>query len=217
MEFAFDLQGKMDDLTRQVDMLQREPGGPRGYCLRRIILVNFWLYHFQVFEVPHGRLLLAGNNASGKSTVLTAALPLALEGSLRPDRLDTFGGKHKHVDYDVLGDEASSTSFTHHTRTSYIALEFDLCLPDEEKQKESDSSLFAPTTPDFSRTVENISPSVSASTEMRVQRPVFSQCILLSPMVHVCSKIYRLSIWTRRNESVLAASIPLRRISKAMV
>src|SRR5947208_2367773 len=118
MNFAFNIKGQMDALAQEVDTLQKAPGGPYGYCLHRIILANFWLYGLQVFEIPHGRLLLAGNNASGKSTVLTAALPLALEGNLRPERLDTFGGKHKHADYYVLGDEASSTSFNHTKRTS---------------------------------------------------------------------------------------------------
>ena len=54
-----------------VEMLQELAGGPRGYRLRRIILTNFWLYGQQEFEIPHGRLFLAGENASGKSTVLT--------------------------------------------------------------------------------------------------------------------------------------------------
>ena len=54
-----------------VDLLQQQTGGPLGYRLRRIILTNFWLYGQQEFEIPHGRLFLAGENASGKSTVLT--------------------------------------------------------------------------------------------------------------------------------------------------
>ncbi|MBV9229350.1 MAG: hypothetical protein JOZ18_08550, partial [Chloroflexi bacterium] len=56
-------------LTRQVsrfvELLQAQPGGPRGYRLHRIILTNFWLYGRQEFEIPHGRLFLAGENASG--------------------------------------------------------------------------------------------------------------------------------------------------------
>jgi hypothetical protein len=132
MNFAFNIKGQIDALAQEVDTLQKAPGGPHGYRLRRIILANFWLYGLQVFEIPHGRLLLAGNNASGKSTVLTAALPLALEGNLRPERLDTFGGKHKHADYYVLGNEASSTSFNYTKRTSYIALEFEWCQSDAD-------------------------------------------------------------------------------------
>ena len=113
-----------------VDLLQQQTGGPLGYRLRRIILTNFWLYGQQEFEIPHGRLFLAGENASGKSTVLTAALPLALDGDLRPNRLDTFGGRERHIQYYVLGGADSATPFNHERRTSYIALEFEWCNPD---------------------------------------------------------------------------------------
>jgi hypothetical protein len=113
-----------------VDILQAQAGGPHGYRLRRIILTNFWLYGLQEFEIPHGRLFLAGENASGKSTVLTAALPLALDGDLRPNRLDTFGGRERHMEYYVLGGAESATPYSHERRTSYIALEFEWCDPD---------------------------------------------------------------------------------------
>ncbi len=116
--------------THPADMLQTYPGGPYGYRLRRIILTNFWLYGQQEFEIPHGRLFLAGENASGKSTVLTAALPLAIDGDTRPHRLDTFGGRERHVDYYVLGSEESATPFSFEKRTSYIALEFEWCDPE---------------------------------------------------------------------------------------
>lgn len=123
-----------DGLDRRLEMfvetLQAFAGGPCGYRLRRIILTNFWLYGLQEFEIPHGRLFLAGENASGKSTVLTAALPLALDGDLRPNRIDTFGGRERHVEYYVLGGSESATPFNHERRTSYIALEFEWCNPD---------------------------------------------------------------------------------------
>lgn len=117
-------------LERMVNMLQAVAGGPRGYRLRRILLTNFWLYGEQTFEIPHGRLFLAGENASGKSTVLTAALPLALDGDLRPNRIDTFGGRERRIDYYVLGGTESATPFHYERRTSYIALEFEWCDPD---------------------------------------------------------------------------------------
>jgi Putative exonuclease SbcCD, C subunit len=121
-------------LARQLEMfvevLQGESGGPRGYRLRRILLTNFWLYGSQEFEIPHGRLFLAGENASGKSTVLTAALPLALDGDIRPHRLDTFGGRERHIEYYILGGSESATPYSHERRTSYIALEFEWCNED---------------------------------------------------------------------------------------
>ena len=121
-------------LARQLEMfvevLQGGAGGPRGYRLRRILLTNFWLYGSQEFEIPHGRLFLAGENASGKSTVLTAALPLALDGDIRPHRLDTFGGRERHIEYYILGGSESATPYSHERRTSYIALEFEWCDTD---------------------------------------------------------------------------------------
>jgi len=113
-----------------VNMLQGLAGGPQGYRLRRILLTNFWLYGQQEFEIPHGRLFLAGENASGKSTVLTAALTLALDGDLRPNRLDTVGGRERHIEYYVLGGAESATPYSHERRTAYIALEFEWCDPD---------------------------------------------------------------------------------------
>jgi uncharacterized protein (TIGR02680 family) len=117
-------------VTRLVELLQGQPDGPHGYRLRRIILTNFWLYGRQEFEIPHGRLFLAGENASGKSTVLTAALPLGLDGDMRPNRLDTFGGRERRIEYYVLGGADSATPFNHERRTAYIALEFEWCDPD---------------------------------------------------------------------------------------
>lgn len=108
----------------QARPLQQAAGGPEGYCLERIILTNFWLYEHQEFEIPHGRLFLAGDNRSGKSTVLTAAITLALDGDYRPERIDTFGKREKRIEYYVIGSQDSNTPYTRDQRTTYIALEF---------------------------------------------------------------------------------------------
>src|SRR6266567_3660775 len=123
-------EGLEQQMSRIVALLQQQEGGPQGYRLRRILLTNFWLYGQQEFEIPHGRLFLAGENASGKSTVLTAALPLGLDGDLRPNRLDTFGGRERRIEYYVLGGSNSATPYSHERRTAYIALEFEWCDPE---------------------------------------------------------------------------------------
>jgi uncharacterized protein (TIGR02680 family) len=120
-----------EDVAAKVDYLQTLEGGTEGYRLRRIILCNFWLYGLQEFEIAHGRLFLAGENASGKSSVLAAALPLALDGDRRPNRLDTFGGRERKLDYYVLGGTESATAYSYERRTTYIALEFEWCNPDQ--------------------------------------------------------------------------------------
>lgn len=114
-------------LAAKVNYLQTLDGGSEGYRLRRIILCNFWLYGMQEFEVPHGRLFLAGENASGKSSVLAAALPMALDGNISPNRIDTFGTRQRKIDYYVLGSAESSTPYLYERRTTYIALEFEWC------------------------------------------------------------------------------------------
>src|SRR5262249_7218076 len=138
---------QMKALAGEVNLLQRS-GGPYGYRLRRIFLANFWLYTLQVFEIPHGRLLLTCNNASGKSTVLTAAIPMALDGSLRPERFVTFGGKQKHAEYYVLGNENSSTSFHWTKRTSYVALEFEWNLTEAEHPHIAEPDVLLPSQPE---------------------------------------------------------------------
>jgi hypothetical protein len=65
-----------------------------------------------------------------RTAALTAALPHALDGDLRPNRLDTFGGRERHIQYYVLGGADSATPFNHERRTSYIALEFEWLNPD---------------------------------------------------------------------------------------
>lgn len=122
-----DAFGAADSARAQADRLQQLPEGPPGYRLRRVILTNFWLYEHQEFEIPHGRLFLAGENASGKSTVLMAALPLCLDGDYRPERIDTFGKREKRIDYYVIGSKESATPFVREQRTSYVALEFEWC------------------------------------------------------------------------------------------
>src|SRR5260370_2006015 len=108
----------------QARLLQQMVGGPAGYRLERIILTNFWLYEHQELEIPHGRLFLAGDNRSGKSTVLTAAITLALDGDYRPERIDTFGKREKRIDYYIIGGQESNTPYMRDQRTTYIALEF---------------------------------------------------------------------------------------------
>lgn len=131
--FDFDSEEDAEDaqLASKVDYLQGLAGGPVGYRLRRIILCNFWLYGLQEFEIAHGRLFLAGENASGKSSVLAAALPLALDGNFHANRLDTFGGRDRRIEYYVLGGSESSTAYNFERRTTYIALEFEWCNPSQ--------------------------------------------------------------------------------------
>src|SRR5919199_1350554 len=105
----------------------RGPGSATpGYQLNRIILCNYWHFGLLTFEVPHGRLFLTGDNATGKSTALVAAM-LTLDGDVRPHRLDTFGSAERQIAAYVLGTRdggAGGGGFEHSSRTSLVATEW---------------------------------------------------------------------------------------------
>ncbi|MBZ9715977.1 SbcC/MukB-like Walker B domain-containing protein [Deinococcus multiflagellatus] len=88
----------------------------------RLILVNYWLYPNQVFQFVRGRLFLTGRNGSGKSTALTAAITLLLDGDSSPSRLDPFGGTLRQLRYYLLG--GPDAGFEASARRAYLALEF---------------------------------------------------------------------------------------------
>ncbi len=112
-------------LVERLEELNRRSGAAR-WRPRRLILINWWLFDEQVFHFAQGRLVLHGRNASGKSTVLAAAITLVLDGNKSPERMDTFGGRGRSVRYYLVGDPDATpeSAFYHESRTGYVALEF---------------------------------------------------------------------------------------------
>lgn len=84
----------------------------------RIGFVNFWLYDEEVFEFDNGKMLLRGENASGKSITTQSIIPFILDGDRSPERLDPFGSRDRKMEYYFLGENESEES------TGYIFLEF---------------------------------------------------------------------------------------------
>ena len=88
------------------------------FKMNRIGFVNFWLYDEEDFEFVDGKLLLRGQNASGKSITTQSFIPFILDGDRTPSRLDPFGSSDRRMEYYFLGEEGKDES------TGYLFLEF---------------------------------------------------------------------------------------------
>ena len=86
--------------------------------MNRIGFVNFWLYDEEDFEFVDGKLLLRGQNGSGKSITTQSFIPFVLDGDRTPSRLDPFGSSDRRMEYYFLGEEEKDES------TGYLFLEF---------------------------------------------------------------------------------------------
>ena len=85
----------------------------------KIGLLNFWLYDEEEFSFFDGKLLLRGENGSGKSVTMQSFIPLILDGNKSPKRLDTFGSNDKHIEYYLLGENNEKED-----STGYLYMEF---------------------------------------------------------------------------------------------
>ncbi len=86
--------------------------------MNRIGFVNFWLYDDEVFSFADGRLLLRGQNGSGKSITTQSFIPFILDGDRTPSRLDPFGSSDRRMEYYFLRDGEKEEA------TGYLYLEF---------------------------------------------------------------------------------------------
>ncbi|KIE23622.1 hypothetical protein LK08_28925 [Streptomyces sp. MUSC 125] len=82
-------------------------------------ILNVWRYYDETFTFHQGRLLLRGQNGSGKSKALELLLPFLFDASLRPNRLSTFGGSERTMHWNLLGEGATGK-----TRVGYVWMEF---------------------------------------------------------------------------------------------
>lgn len=93
--------------------------------MNRIGFVNFWLYDEEVFEFYNGKLLLRGQNGSGKSITTQSFIPFILDGDRTPSRLDPFGSSDRRMEYYFLGEEGREEA------TGYLFLEFKKTNPEQ--------------------------------------------------------------------------------------
>ncbi|MGY6651422.1 SbcC/MukB-like Walker B domain-containing protein [Amycolatopsis sp. TRM77291] len=70
-------------------------------------IIGLFHYDEQVFTFHRGRLLLLGNNGSGKSMALEVLLPYVLDANLSPERLSTFGVQDRGMFLWLLGHDSN--------------------------------------------------------------------------------------------------------------
>ncbi|MCX4825172.1 TIGR02680 family protein [Streptomyces sp. NBC_01142] len=86
----------------------------------RIGLVDLFHYDVEEFHFKDGRLLLRGNNGTGKSKVLALTLPFLLDGDLSSRRVEPDGDPGKRMEWNLLlGGE-----HPHSERLGYTWIEF---------------------------------------------------------------------------------------------
>ena len=83
-------------------------------------LVDIFYYDDEEFRFHDGRLLLRGNNGTGKSKVLALTLPFLLDGELTPSRVEPDGDRAKRMEWNLL----LGGRHPHDERTGYAWLEF---------------------------------------------------------------------------------------------
>ncbi len=86
-------------------------------------LVNLYRFDHEEFRFEQGRLLLRGNNGTGKSRILALQLPFLLDGEVLPSRLEPDRDPAKHIEWNLLLDR-------HEDRLGYTWLEFGRREPD---------------------------------------------------------------------------------------
>lgn len=82
------------------------PNRRRWQPLRAGIL-GLFRYDEQVFCFYRGRLLLRGNNGTGKSMALEVLLPYLLDAELSPEKLSTFGSRTRTMHTWLIGHDSN--------------------------------------------------------------------------------------------------------------
>ncbi|MFL6112617.1 MAG: TIGR02680 family protein [Catenulispora sp.] len=83
-------------------------------------LIDVFYYDAEEFRFHDGRLLLRGNNGTGKSKVLALTLPFLLDGELTPNRVEPDGDRAKRMEWNLL----LGGKHPHDERLGYTWMEF---------------------------------------------------------------------------------------------
>ncbi|HCJ58345.1 MAG TPA: hypothetical protein DHV55_14055 [Clostridiaceae bacterium] len=75
-----------------------------SWHLNRAGLLDYWYYDEEYFDFSHGRMLIRGQNGSGKSVTMQSFIPLLLDGKKSPERLDPFNSRARKLEDYLLGE-----------------------------------------------------------------------------------------------------------------
>src|SRR5438477_9690865 len=89
--------------------------------------VNLYRYDREEFHYENGRLLLRGNNGTGKSRVLALQLPFLLDGEVNPERMEPDADPSKRVEWNLLMGRYPD-------RTGYTWIEFGRCEQERDQE-----------------------------------------------------------------------------------
>jgi hypothetical protein len=89
----------------------------RGWQPIRGGLLNLYLYDYEEFRYESGRLILRGNNGTGKSRVLALQLPFLFDGRCASNRVEPDADPAKRMEWNLLMDR-------HQERLGYTWIEF---------------------------------------------------------------------------------------------
>ncbi|TVR89007.1 MAG: TIGR02680 family protein [Trueperaceae bacterium] len=95
----------------------------------RLGLVDLYFYDDEVFPFVDGRLLLRGNNGTGKSKVLALTLPFLLDGDLSARRIEPDADPNKRMEWNLL----LGGAHPHSERLGYTWIEFGRLGDDGER------------------------------------------------------------------------------------
>jgi uncharacterized protein (TIGR02680 family) len=98
------------------------------FQLLRAGILNLWQYDEQELRFEDGRLILRGENGTGKSKALELLLPFLLDADLSPQRLDPFGGTSRTMEWNLLQDGR------YESRVGYVWLELGRRVDDQEDE-----------------------------------------------------------------------------------
>lgn len=92
-------------------------------------ILNLWQFENQELWFHQGRLILRGENGTGKSKALELLLPFLLDADLSPQRLDPFASTARSMAWNLLEDRLES-------RLGYVWLELGRRIPTREGTSE---------------------------------------------------------------------------------